>query len=90
MACFGAFQVLGGQLTQQIIQALKALFPYLSVAIEPLISLSEGASFQAAWPALSVASARNQTCPLKNSEVLRNSRLANLERLHKFGNCGLT
>ncbi|MEA2542036.1 MAG: hypothetical protein QOH35_3402 [Acidobacteriaceae bacterium] len=90
MACFEVSWVLGGQLFQEIIQTLEAFFPYLPVALEPLICLGEGASFQTTWPALSVPSTRNQTCPLKNTEVLGNSRLANREGLHELGNGGLT
>jgi hypothetical protein len=80
----------GGQFIQQIIQALEARFPNFPVALEPLICFGERASFQTAWPALSVASSRNQTSLLENSEVLRNGRLANSEGLHQFGNGGLT
>jgi hypothetical protein len=90
MALFGLFLALGGQFTEQVIQALEASFPYPPVALEPVISLSEGTGFQAAWPALSVAPARNQTGVLKNSEMLRNGRLANREGLHQFGYGGLT
>ncbi len=83
------FWVSGGQFAQQIIQALEASFPYLPVALEPLICLSEGACFQATGPALSVASARNQTGLLKNSEVLGNGGLTHREGPHQLGNGSL-
>ena len=84
------FRFLLGQISQQIIQALEARFPYLAVALEPLICLSEGASFQTTWSTLSVASALNQTSSLENSEVLGNSRLAQRKGLHELSNGGLT
>ena len=84
------FQVLSGQFTQQVIQTLKASLPNLPVAFEPRVCLGKWARFQPAWPALSVASTRNQTGLLENPEVLRNGRLANGEGLHQLANGGLT
>ena len=82
--------ILSRQFTQQVIQALEAPFPYLPVALEPLIGLRKWTSFQAAWPALSVASPGNQAGLLENSKVLRDCRLADREGLHQLGNRGLT
>ncbi|OJV44486.1 MAG: hypothetical protein BGO25_05195 [Acidobacteriales bacterium 59-55] len=74
----------GGQFAQQLIQALETLLPDMPIAFKPFIGLGKRANFQATWPALSVASPRDQTGLLKNSKVPGNGRLADREGLHQF------
>jgi hypothetical protein len=52
------------------VQTIESSFPDLPVALGPLGDLFERPRFDAAWPPLGLASARNKTRPLEQAEML--------------------
>lgn len=80
----GGFVLLGLHFAQEGIEALEPCFPELAITFEPLAGFREWAGFEAARPALGVTAAGNQSRAFEHLEMLRDRRLAHVERLGKI------
>jgi len=67
------------------VQIVEPALPLASERFNPVSNVFKNDCDQLAWPPLRIAAARNEARMLENIEVLRNRRLAQMERLHKLG-----
>jgi hypothetical protein len=77
------------ELLEQGVEALVVGFPDAAVLFEPLRSICEGLSFEAARAALGVAAARDEAGALEDFEVLGDGGLGHLERLDQLVDGGI-
>src|SRR5258705_7326507 len=76
-----SFPVVSLHFFEQCVESLEVGFPEFAIALQPFSRLSEWLGVETAWPALSIAAARNQPRSLQHFEVLGNGWLGHRERL---------
>ncbi len=64
------------------IQIVEPALPLAPKRLNPIGSIFKSGCHKVAWSPLGIPAARNQACSFKNSQVLGDRRLGQIERLH--------
>src|SRR6185295_17813978 len=78
------------QLAQIVVQAIEALFPEATVALEPVGGVLQGRRVEAAGTPLSIATARHEAGALQHLQVLRDGGQAHVEGVGQLRDRRLT
>jgi hypothetical protein len=73
----------------QLSETVEAVFPILSVTVNPFMGVLHTLCTQAAKPPLRIRSAIDEAGIFENTKMLRYRRKRNVERFRKFTNCRL-
>src|SRR4249920_481933 len=77
------------QVVKNRVEPLEAGLPILAIALEPFGGLGHWPGLEPARPPLRVLAGRDEPGPLQHLEVLRDRRLAHVERLGQLRDRGL-